>query len=79
MNLTNERNQILIQEGNDMRIELKNRIVSANKIYKDLERKGYLIRWNEKTKQTEIYIPGGVYRTSQTVGYITKKNEVVMF
>ena len=68
-----------IQEGNDMRTELKNRIVTANKIYKDLERKGYLVRWNEKTKQTEIYIPGGAYRTSQTVGYITKKNEVVMF
>ena len=62
-----------------MRTELRNRIVSANKIYKDLKRKGYLVRWNEKTKQTEIYIHGGVYRTSQTVGYITKKNEVVMF
>ncbi len=62
-----------------MREELRKRIIEANKIIENLKSKGYLVGWNEKNRRTEIYIPGGVYGVSRTVGYITKENKVVMF
>lgn len=55
------------------------KIVEFNKIVESLNAKGMQTEYNFKEHRTDIYIPGGVMNFPKTVGYITKKNEVVFF